>query len=663
MAKQEHRFDASSFGLNPLSRRAVLGAGLTGVLDAAGKRPPLEGRQIRVRTRDDFGLLIEDRAGQLLWRTSERRSPQLVVAGGRPLEFRAAGRVRYRRFREGEYRGSRIQLSSFPGTDVAVDLILALHRDRDELLVEAGQAGGRDRVRQIDHLYAIEKPVSQGGYLVLPHGCGYLIPAEMAEKFSGTGFVGYRYTLPLFGMVREGHAFYQIVETYWDCSVEAEHRPGEATMLDLNWAASLGELRYPRRFVWHFAEGMDYVGMAKAYRRRARDQGLLRTLDEKAKELPAIRKYVSGFEYRAVAWSGVERKAVLGDLRRWQEQGLRVNLFFPKWASRGFPEDAGYSADAGWQAFLREEPVREGWTGLAQFAEQARSQDCVIKVMINPNMNTEGSPGYDPARAPVDETGKPLRFPQLSPRFGPEATRRALDHVLSKGLRFDALYFDGYSAYSGHGEDHSSAHPVTRRQGFESQVESFRETRRHGIIPGAELPRFWAARECAFFFFDNGWSSDRLAVGEPVPLFQLVFRDCYSACFSGGGYGRYDWPAEKNPRLYELLLGAAPGYNWMLPYGAGFPGLGLQGGVPIREWGDHRMRARIEWLRRWSAWYQAIAYSEMVSHEFLQPDRRMQRIRFANGVTADFDMTRGQYRVSGVAGFGGGWERPHEGSL
>ncbi|HUQ93208.1 MAG TPA: hypothetical protein VM120_16110 [Bryobacteraceae bacterium] len=662
MARQEHFGNPSTFRINLLSRRVVLGAGLSGALQAAGGRPLLEGRQIRVRIREDFGLVVEKQAG-LLWWTSEKRPPQFVLVGGRPLEFRAAARVRYRRFREGNYRGSRIELSSFPGTDVAVDLILALDRDRDELLIEARQAGGRDRVRQIDHLYAIEKPVSQGGYLVLPHGCGYLIPAEMAEKFSGSGFVGYRYSLPLFGMVRGSDGFYQIVETYSDCSVEAEHLPGEVTTLDLNWAASLGELRYPRRFLWHFAEGMDYVGMAKAYRRRAREQGLLRTLDEKAKELPAIRKYVRGFEYRAVAWSGEQRKAVLEDLRRWQEQGLRVNLFFPKWASQGFPEEAGYAADAGWQGFLREEPVREGWTGLAQFAEQARSQGCVIKVMINPNMNVEGCPGYDPARAPVDETGKPLRFPKLSPRFGPEATRRALDNVQSKGLRFDALYFDGYSAYSGHGEDHSPAHPVTRRQGFESQVESFRETRRHGIIPGAELPRFWCVGECAFFFFDNGWSSDRLPVGEPVPLFQLVFRDCYSACFSGGGYGRYDWPAEKNPRLYELLLGAAPGYNWMLPYGDAFPGLGLQGGVPIRNWGEDRMQARIEWLRRWSAWYQAIAYSEMVSHEFLQPDRRVQRIRFANGVTADFDMPRGLCRVSGVAGFSGGWEPPHEGLL
>ena len=49
------------------------------------------------------------------------------------------------------------------------------------------------------------------------------------------------------------------------------------------------------------------------------------------------------------------------DLRRFHENGLNVNLFFPKWSSTGFPDEHGYSADAGWQAFLRDQPVREGW--------------------------------------------------------------------------------------------------------------------------------------------------------------------------------------------------------------------------------------------------------------------------------------------------------------
>ena len=48
--------------------------------------------------------------------------------------------------------------------------------------------------------------------------------------------------------------------------------------------------------------------------------------------------------------------------------------------------------------------------------------------------------------------------------------------------------------------------------------------------------------------------------------------------------------------------------------------------------------------------------SDMTSHEFLSPDRSGQRVVFANGAGAEFDMTANRYRVTGVAGFHDDWE-------
>ena len=39
----------------------------------------------------------------------------------------------------------------------------------------------------VEQLYRIEKPVSDGGYLVLPHGSGYLIPADCPDELPGQG--------------------------------------------------------------------------------------------------------------------------------------------------------------------------------------------------------------------------------------------------------------------------------------------------------------------------------------------------------------------------------------------------------------------------------------------------------------------------------------------
>jgi hypothetical protein len=248
--------------------------------------------------------------------------------------------------------------------------------------------------------------------------------------------------------------------------------------------------------------------------------------------------------------------------------------------------------------------------------------------------------------------------------------KKTLDSLEAHQFQYDALYFDGYAAHPGFLQDFSPDHPVTRKLAIDNQIKCYKLVSERGVIPGAELARFWCIPDCTFFFFTD-WSDDLLTserggdelIGEPIPLFQLVFHDCYAACFSGGGYGRYDWPEKRRPRLYELLFTAAPGYNWMLPYVEDdeFPGLGLRAGTPVPEWDAPEMENRVNWLRRWTSFYRAVAYSEMLSHQFLNSERTLQRVEFANGVKAEFDMKEGLCKVEGVSGFSGDWENPVSG--
>ncbi len=599
----------------------------------------MTGKNIRAWVNDDLTLYVVDAKGHCLWDGQHGPAPQVEIRGSddqsRELPLASAGEFSVSPFVQEPHHGYTIRLSSFADSDVVVDLVVALDPASDELMVQVEQIGGEDVVAEIKHLYHFEKPVAAGGYMVIPHGQGYLIPADCPDALDGDGFIGSRFTLPLFGIVQGDNAMYAIVETWWDTNVAVEHYPGDKSVIDFNWKPSLGELRYPRRFLLRFAKEMDYVGMAKAYRTYAQEQGLVRTLEEKAQALPLVRHYIEAIEFRWSQWNHNQPEAILGDLRELRERGFEIDFFFPKWPNNGYdPANVGDPAHCRTVAYLLDTPVPGGWQTLADYAESARALGCPAKGFIMHGWRMDNAV---------------------------ERLRGALDNAENGGLKFDALYFDGYSAYGENtlSEDLGPDHPATRRQNAEAQLDCFRETARRGIVPGAEIPRFWAIPECAFFFFDGNWSRDRLTnvptqeskapVGEPVPLFQLVFHDCYWAHLSGGGYGGiYDWWADHNPRLYELLFACAPSYNW-LPAGR----------TPI-NWEDPMTEQRLEWLRRWSAYYRAIATSEMTNHEFLSADHKQQRIEFANGVVAEFDMVANRFRIWGIPGHDGEWMTPEE---
>lgn len=629
---------------------------------------------IHIEVNDDLSLSVFGHSGDLLWESSRSIFPTATVrtADGAliALPLSSARDREVSDYRQECRVGQRIRLGDFAGTDVVLELAFAVETASDELSVQVRQVGGRDAVVGIEHLYRFEKPVADGGHLILPHGSGYLIPAESPDELPGkrdrwcdNNRIGDRWTLPLFGVFRGGCGMCIIVDTWWDCEVLEEHVPGKHSALDFNWIGSLGSLAYSRRFTIRFGEGMDYVEMAKSYRELAREQGLVRTLAEKAEQTPAIHRYIENILLRWPAWNGEERHRVLNDIAGLRGSGLGVSFFFPKWSSRGCATQEA-SPDSGWQSYLLDEPVPGGWRVLGETADAARELGCPIQMMLTMPWHFPDAPGYDATRWALDSDGSIAGDTSIHYGLGtcdaPERLRLVIDSLQARELMPDVLYFDGYSAFPGIPEDFSPAHPMTRRANFEAQNECFAETRRRGMMPSGELARFWCMADCDYFFYTD-WSADRLVnggnrtsigpVGEPIPLFELVFHDCYTAGFSGGGYALYsagvDWWEDRTPRLYELLFASAPAYNW-LP----------EGSVPIEDWGSSKMQRRLAWLKRWSAYYRAIAVSEMVSHRFVSSDRSMQRIEYANGVVAEFDMAGNRFRVTGVPGFSGNWESP-----
>lgn len=626
----------------------------------------LLGKNIKIIVNSDLSLTILGQDRGLTWETSKSHIPTILIRKKSQETHKMAlanSMMNVSEFDDGQYHGFRVYLDKIGDTDINLEMTFAIDMTTDELLVEAKQIGGTDTIVDIEHLYCFEKPVSDGGYMVLPHGSGYLVPANCPDELPGEGhkggFIGARWTLPMFGMVRRSDALCAIAETWWNCEVETQHIPDEFSSLDFHWRGSLGELSYPRRLLLSFVKGWDYVKMAKQYRLYARKSGLLRTLEEKANETPSITHDIKSILYRWPAWNPTDSAVILNEIKSLREMNFDVKFFFPKWSSEGYSPDRGTAttADAGWQSLLLEYPVPGGWGPLIDFAKAIRGLGCTIQGFINPRSQHENAPYFDEKRWPQNVDGHSIH--DLSVHDAVERIKRCLDHISDRGLKYDALYYDGYSAYHPLPEDYSSDHPVTRRMTYEFQNECFAETRHRGIMPSAELTRFWCIPECDYFFFTD-WSSDRLVnkpvqgapalVGVPIPLFQLVFHDCYMGGFSGGGYADYspgyDWWEDRTPRLYELLFASAPAYNW-LP----------DGSVPIGDMEKIGVQQHLSWLKLWSAYYQATATSEMISHRFLSSDYMIQRVDFANDVAAELNMDTNEFRIMNVDGLHGEWKK------
>ena len=624
---------------------ATAGTSLAATLD-------IPGRTVNV-TVDDALKLAVSRPGagtgalpRAAWQSAGAGPAMTVNVSEQAIALGAAGERVAANFNNGVHNGQRLRLSAFPGTDVELELIYALD-DNGELLVQVEQVGGKDLVTRIAGLYDWQVAPAADAYVVVPKGSGYIIRSDQAEAVSLSGFLGGAYSMPMAGLVCGSETCYFIVDTWWDATMSFNHQPGTGTTVSLDWPASLGKLGYARRVRLRFAEKLDHVGMAKGYRQYLIDRGEFSTLAERAKTLPALKQYLAGIEYRWTGWNPEEYAQTLANISEFKKAGLPVSFFFPKWPALGYsPERSQLNAqNAGWQGFLQPIPVPGGWDQARQMRQAAKDLDCPIKLMVNPNMYLSNAPAYDPDKAGAG-------WPALSDAHAVWALKLMLDSLELKRFKFEALYFDGFSAASGRPEQHSKAGgPVSRRRAMEAQSACFRETRDRGIVPGGELARSWAIQDCSFFFFMD-WSADRLRNGEPIPWLQLALGDCYGAHFSGGGYyneGKYDWYEDRNPRLYEIMYKAIPSHNW-LPGGSRT--------IKAEDWGTAKMNHRLEWLKKWHNYYQKVRDSEMVSHEYRFNTRFLQRIRFANGVVADFNTDQGLLRVTGVKGFTGGWEKP-----
>lgn len=485
------------------------------------------------------------------------------------------------------------------------------------------------------------KADSAPGHLVFcDRSCGVLKDQSDPEGYVNSILSTYANTscldMPWVGMVdlEKGDGVMVLLETPLDSAMHLRRVGGEIWPQPL-WQASLGKLRYKRRVSYHFSDRGGYTALADMYRDYLQQQKRFKTLKEKVAERPNVARLAGS----APVWADSDVFEFIHDARN---RGV-VNALLAN------PERNGHG---------REE------------AEALNEQGYLTTVYDSYSDIFEGDTWFQ--RDHIQETAYRLQ-PDAGPLKGwtlPDGTQfysrssafalqaaKTYSGELIEGRGLNALFIDVMAAMDLF-EDYHPEHTFDCKQDMLNKRAVFKYYTDKSLVMGTEHGNDWCADlvdytegslSGSFWWVPgknkDGWNPGHLRrpvsrddfsalylkygvdPANRIPLWQLVYHDCLmSTWYWGDSPG---WFYEIAPEISDrkdvqtVLYGAMPlfwrdaqrGYNW-----------------------DQNKNRWMESYYLAVKFHEAVFGEQLTSHEFLTPDRLVQKTEFANGavVVANF---------------------------
>ena len=459
-----------------------------------------------------------------------------------------------------------------------------------EVSYEAGQGTEIEEIRLLDESLWVTD--ADGGYVVVPARLGLLIPADSGKSFKHN-FLTFAYEgchMEMLGMVKRGsgalvtwHEPYVMAEVQ-SALPDIEHTAGSfagsAGGRQLV-SASLSLRKSARMFRIQFLGEADYVTIAKAYREVAAEKGWLVTWDEKLKEYPAGEKLFGAINYKL--WTMLARKID----EEGNEQYVRVNWTFKEAAQVAEHLKADLKLDkvlfivGGWihrgydsqhPDILPAAPECGGNADLVECSKRVQALGYTFCFHDNYQDIYRDSPSWDEdlimkrqdgslaagglwlggrayltcSREAVKLAQRPQNLPEVKKLFAPNSY--FIDTTYAAGL---------YECYDPN-------HPLTLWDDMIYKCEISDYARALFGNFGSECGREWAIPHSDFFEGITGVSGryyhnlDIEAMGGTVvPLFEMVYRDCIAMY---GKYG-YDYSSAAEYVLHHISIGRPLNYH------------------------------------------------------------------------------------------------------
>lgn len=477
-------------------------------------------------------------------------------------------------------------------------------------------------------------------YTILPRMQGILIPAGDEIKLHDGQIFDRDGYMPLFGQVRGNTGYLAIYETPYDARYELRYADDGEKVAAL-WDTSLGFVAYPRVMKYRFMKDCDYNDFAHEYRSYVQQRGKLVTLKEKFVRNPKAEKLlgcpvihdgiakkvspVSVFynaEQPEMNESHVPFSVRAEQLKELHKKGLqKAYTHFDGWGKHGYdnlhpdpfpPHEAAGGAEG--MRYLAETTKNLGY--IFGIHDQYRDfyYDAPSFTLENAVMNADGSHPFCSIWHGGEQT-------VMCPSVSREYVKRNYAMFEELGIDIQASYLDVFSVFK-LDECFNPAHPVTREQCAQMRRECLDYLTSRGIIPSSEeaidciSPSLVLCHHAPYYTVDLGGAPSDCA-GIPIPLFNLVYHDCIVIPWTGRKNKKGGWGIPQNDSGYAFAaLNANPMY------------LSIEA--------DEEYIAEIMEICEYA---EKMAFEQMVKHEFLSDDLRIQRTTFSDGsiVEVNFD--------------------------
>ena len=496
-----------------------------------------------------------------------------------------------------------------------------------------------------------QKSISkEGDYLVLPVNEGMCFDYNDEQAFHGelVTYSGHGLCMPFFGITNQttGAGFISIIKNPDDCAVEIKMK--ETNCVGPNWKSQKEKFGYDRNMTQTFFTEGGHVAIAKEYRKYAKENGTLITFEDK--------KQQRGFE-------GSERlNKLMGAANIWcwyyDWEGHTADILVSQILDSGIDRILwSHNQDKEVISKLNEMGVLTSRYDIYQDVMNPANYDLVSYVSDDwlpqayPNdiaINKDGSFVQAWGVERKDNNGY-INCVALCDITAPKYARQKIqDELVQKN--FGSRFFDTTTASSLR-ECYSSAHPMTRTESRKSRFELLSiSSIEHKLVTGSETGMDFVVPVCDYFegmmslgpyrredagrnvdqFFDNVPSQIleyQLNEKRRLPLWELVYHDCCVAYWYWGDHNntfndQQIWDKRDN---FNALYAVPPMY-WIKDE-------------------KHFQKNKERFVKSYKASSEITrkaAGSEMISHEFLTPDRTVQQTKFSNGLTVTVDFSTNQ---------------------